>query len=390
MSSIPPPTGEPVQATPGPPRPRWTRWLVGGSIAVIALVLGWFVPMNTYAVTPGSATAMARLVNAKPLGTAPAPPAPPRGSAYMADVYVTSLNLDRWLWSHAFDRYTDYVSSEQILGPGGDETQMEAQGYVEMADSKNAARVAAFEELGLDVQAKPVGARIDEVSATGSAHGKLSAGDRVVGVGGEQVRGACELIRATHDLAPGTELTLSVERAEFSDVGALSYAKPTPVSVTLGKPKAASASSGCPGVSGPARAVLGIAVTTSVQYQWPVDVSIRTELVGGPSAGLAMTLQILDELTGGEVLHGRRVAATGTMDVVGQVGDVGGVRQKAVAVGQAGVGLFLVPKGEGPLARAGAPEGMRVEEVTTLAQALKALKASAPLALSPAWARAVA
>lgn len=389
MSSIPPPVGDPV-AVPAKQAPaRWTSWLVGASIVVLALVLGWFVPMDTYAVTPGSATAMAGLVTAKPLhGTAPRPPA--KGSAYMADVYVTSLNLDRWLYSHAFDRNADYASSSQILGPGGDEQQLTAQGYVEMSDSKDAARVAAFDQLGLKVEAKPVGARVDAVSSTGSAHGKLSAGDRVTAVDGVAVQGACGLIRATHDLSPGTAMKLTVERAVFSSVGALSYAKAATVQVQVGRPNSSATASGCPGVDGPARGALGVSVTTALSYRWPIDVSVRTELVGGPSAGLAMTLQILDELTGGKVLHGRLVASTGTMAMDGQVGDVGGVRQKAVAVGQAGVSLFLVPKGERATAEAGAPSGLRVVEVSTLTQALRELKASSPLALSPAWARAVA
>ncbi len=389
MSSIPPPVGDPVAPAARPTPARWSRWLVGASISVLALVLGWFVPMDTYAITPGSATAMADLVTAKPLqGTAPPPPA--RGSAYMADVYVTSLNLDRWLYSHAFDRNADYASSQQILGPGGDEQQLTAQGYVEMSDSNDAARVAAFDQLGLEVEAKPVGARVDAVSSSGAAHGKLSAGDRVIAVEGASVTGACGLIRATHDLSPGTSMQLTVERAEFSPVGALSYAKATTVQVRVGRPHPSAAASGCRGVDGPARGALGISVTTALSYRWPIDVSVRTELVGGPSAGLAMTLQILDELTGGQVLHGRRVASTGTMSIDGQVGDVGGVRQKAVAVGQAGVSLFLVPKGERATAEAGAPSGLRIAEVSTLAQALRELKASSPLALSPAWARAVA
>lgn len=389
VTSIAPPPAAPVEPAAPPPRGgrRRLRKLL---IVAVALVLGWFVPTNTYAISPGSATAMDSMVTARPVGGGEAPSPPAQGSAYMADVYVTSLNLYRWLGSHVFDRHADYVGSEQILGPSGNEEQVVAEGYVEMSDSKDAARVAAFTALGLEVAARPMGARIDVVSKDGAAAGKLSAGDRVVAVNGASVRNACGLIRATRDLRPGTTMRLRVERAEFSRTGALSYAKPREVTVTVGQPRQASASSSCPGVTGPARGAIGVSVTTSTSYRWPVEVAIRTELVGGPSAGLAMTLQVLDELSGGAVLQGRRVAATGTMATNGVVGPVGGVGQKAVAVADAGVATFLVPRGEGSLARAEAGGALRVVEVQNLGEALKAVGAKAPLALSPAWARAVA
>jgi PDZ domain-containing protein len=80
----------------------------------------------------------------------------------------------------------------------------------------------------------------------------------------------------------------------------------------------------------------------------PVDVGVRTDQVGGNSAGLALTLAILDLLTPGELTGGLQVAGTGTIDLEGQVGPIGGIRQKVIAARRAGMDVLLVPRNELP------------------------------------------
>jgi Lon-like protease len=72
-------------------------------------------------------------------------------------------------------------------------------------------------------------------------------------------------------------------------------------------------------------------------------VSFDTGDVGGPSAGLAFTLALIDVLTPGELTGGERVAVTGAIGADGTVIPVGGTAQKAAAVRRAGIGVFLVP-----------------------------------------------
>lgn len=79
----------------------------------------------------------------------------------------------------------------------------------------------------------------------------------------------------------------------------------------------------------------------------PFEIRIDTDEIGGPSAGLAFALTLLDELTGGDLLDGHDVAVTGTIEVDGSVGPIGGVVQKAAVVRQAGLDYFIVPAGQG-------------------------------------------
>jgi Lon-like protease len=95
--------------------------------------------------------------------------------------------------------------------------------------------------------------------------------------------------------------------------------------------------------------------------------------IGGPSAGLALTLGLLDALSSGQLTGGLKVAATGTIDPLGHVGPIGDAAQKAVAVRRAGATVFFVPPANYKDAKSEAGS-MKVYQVTTLEQALQDLK----------------
>jgi PDZ domain-containing protein len=117
---------------------------------------------------------------------------------------------------------------------------------------------------------------------------------------------------------------------------------------------------------------LGVSSQGFVTYQFPIDVKIDTQRVGGPSAGLAFTLAIIDDLTPGSLTGDERVAVTGTIQPDGTVGEVGGVEQKAITARTNGVQLMIVPKAEVADARRGAGD-VRVVGVRNVDEALDAL-----------------
>ena len=118
------------------------------------------------------------------------------------------------------------------------------------------------------------------------------------------------------------------------------------------------------------QAMLGVRLMTKVKL--PFDITIDSGDVVGPSAGLAYALELIDLLTPGELTGGVRVAATGDLAPGGQVGPVGGVGQKTVAVRRAGAKVFLVPRDNLAEARAHAG-GMRVYPVGDVDDALRVL-----------------
>ena len=120
--------------------------------------------------------------------------------------------------------------------------------------------------------------------------------------------------------------------------------------------------------------ILGIDPQTQLDWHFPVDVTVHTQDIGGPSAGLAMTLGIMDKLSSGRLTGRRIVAATGTIDQHGNVGDVGGVAEKTIAVERAGATVFFVPSVELGAAESKATPQLHVYAVDNLNQVLRILK----------------
>ncbi|MEV7526195.1 S16 family serine protease [Streptomyces sp. NPDC091371] len=113
----------------------------------------------------------------------------------------------------------------------------------------------------------------------------------------------------------------------------------------------------------------------------PKDVKVELNLadVGGPSAGLLFSLGIVDKLdgdgSGGDLTGGRTIAGTGTITAAGEVGAVGGVPLKTQAARRDGATVFLVPKAECADAQSELPEGLQLIPVTSLTDAVNALRA---------------
>jgi PDZ domain-containing protein len=191
----------------------------------------------------------------------------------------------------------------------------------------------------------------------------LECNDVVVAVNGRPVHTSDGLVAAIRSGAPGETVRFTVQRT-----GANGKLATKTLTARLGR---------TPASVDPTRAgqtFLGVVSMTRFTYTFPFNVTIDVGNIGGPSAGLAMTLATLDILSNGNLTGGHRVAATGTIGLDGSVGDVGGVAQKAVAVRKAGATVFLVPADELKDAQSQAGS-MKVYPVKTLQQALDDLKA---------------
>ena len=111
----------------------------------------------------------------------------------------------------------------------------------------------------------------------------------------------------------------------------------------------------------------------AMDFVFPFEVTIDTGDVGGPSAGLAFTLALIDDLTPGDLTGGADVAVTGTIQPDGSVGPIGGAGQKAAAVRRDGLDLFLVPSDDYEDAVEHAGDDLEVVAVDTIDEALDAL-----------------
>ena len=127
----------------------------------------------------------------------------------------------------------------------------------------------------------------------------------------------------------------------------------------------------------PSRTIIGFIPLDTRTVNLPFNVEIETDSIGGPSAGLAFTLALLDELTPGDLFGGHKVVATGTVDEDGSVGAIGALPQKSAAVRMTDADIFLVPASqtekELSVARRVVGKNVRIIEVSTVGEALEVL-----------------
>ena len=185
--------------------------------------------------------------------------------------------------------------------------------------------------------------------------------DEITEVDGHAIKTPNDVAKAIAGKKPGDKVSVTVQRHALDGSGT----KAVTGDVELAADP-----------NDPTRTIFGIQLVDTSSVKLPFDINIDTGAIGGPSAGLAFTLTLIDEFTPGELTGGKDIAVTGTIDKDGNVGPIGGLHQKAVAVSLTDAKAFIVPKAQGDKQIADAQKvlGHRpVIAVSTLDEALAAL-----------------
>jgi PDZ domain-containing protein len=273
------------------------------------------------------------------------------GGIYMVDVRVGRANLLERIYPGIHEGAQ--LLPERVLNPTGvSDRQRRRSSLNAMSRSQLVAITIALQELGRDVSVTPAGAEVTLVVPGAPADGVVAVGDVIVAANGEEIGTIDELQAAFADVQPGERVELTVERDE------------EPTDLVVGTQAAG---------DDPDRAVMGVQVENAEDFDFPVDIEIDAGGIGGPSAGLAFALDIVDELGDEDLSRGRTIVATGELDLEGNVVPIGGATQKAIGARDAGADIFLVPDGNFEEAR-DAVDGLRVVPVSTFSEALDVLR----------------
>lgn len=235
----------------------------------------------------------------------------------------------------------------------GDRTieQNRTLGQEQMERSLDVAARVALERLGYDVISQ-AGALVMQILPDTPASSALDRGDVIVEADGQAIQNAKDLSEVVRGRSPGDDFSFSVLQLD----GTIRHD-----TVTLSENNG--------------NAFLGVSISTYVEMDdLPFEINFIIERVGGPSAGLGLTLALLEAMLPGELLAGLRIVATGTVDPMGNVGPVGGMEQKSHAVMRSGADLFVVPSSQVEEARSVLGEMVDLVAVDTLDDALQALR----------------
>ncbi|WP_238422514.1 PDZ domain-containing protein [Gordonia sp. 'Campus'] len=340
--------------------PRFRRIATAAVTTVILLallVLGTQVQVPYAALGPGPTlntlgTAKVdddgKIVERKVVQIDGEPTDPTTGNLNLTTVSVSDgISLFRALGMWLSGTYA-LTPRDQVYPPDRTTEQVQQENADQMTGSEENATVAALRYLD-----RPTALRIASVGPDGPAVDVLRAGDEVVKIGGVAVETSAQLRKVVAEKSPGTELPVEIVR----------QGTPQTVTVTVGA-RPGNQKSGYLGV-----------VPEDVNADPDLDVTYTVGDIGGPSAGLMLSLAVIDQLSPGELTHGKFIAGTGTISVDGEVGPIGGITHKTRAARDAGATVFLVPARNCAEAVSDSPEGLQLVKVETLGGAVDALGA---------------
>ncbi|WP_341952544.1 S16 family serine protease [Salinibacterium sp. TMP30] len=336
-------------------RSGWLGWLIL-SVALVGTLLATLVPSPYIIEQPGPVYDTLGDVEIDgelvPLIQIPVETTyPTEGALDMLTVNVQGNPDSPLSWFEVgaafFDRSRSIIPVEAVYPPGVTLEDSTEAGRVQMESSQQEAIAAALSDLNYEFDATLT---VAETSTGGPSDGVLQAGDIIRSVNDEAFADVTGLRNKIADNGTTAAATIVFDRD-----GEEQTVEITPTMTEGDEPIA----------------VIGVVVGSA--YNFPVDVKIQLENVGGPSAGMMFALGIIDKLTPGAINGGEEIAGTGTITATGDVGPIGGIQQKMYGARNAGASFFFAPIENCDEVAGNIPEGLTVYAIDDLNDALVAL-----------------
>ena len=245
-----------------------------------------------------------------------------QGNLYQLTVRRDEANYFTYIWAKV-DNSVDLYSREVILPKGVTPQELSEISMQNMKTSENVAIAVALNFLDYEIQTQGDGVLVVGVMDDSPVAGKLLKEDLIISINNEVINSTTEFIALLRTYEIGDIVSIGLIRKdneisiETKLIEHIDYENEPMVGF--------------------------LASTPNERFVFPISVDIDTGNVGGPSAGLMMALNVYNSLTEFDITKGLKVAGTGTIEIDGSVGPVGGVKQKVIAAKNAGSSLILVP-----------------------------------------------
>jgi PDZ domain-containing protein len=341
----------PVSVQPPESYPKWP-WILAAFLIVIGIgiAIAWPITVPYYTLSPGPVYDTSDFIEVEDGYVSE------EGELFFLTVSLKEANIFEYAAGRLDERVT--IRERDVIRPTGVSPEdLRRESLDAMEQSKQDATFVALTTLGYEVTFIGTGALVIETIPESAADGVLLPGDIIIEMDGRQVAFRSDIIDELGGLEIGDDVTFVVERSLGDESG---ETEDEDVMLTLG-----------PHVDDPERPMVGILLGNNEPIvEFPVEVVIDSQNIGGPSAGLMFTLQIIDQLTEDEITKGYRIAGTGTIRRDGTVGSIGGVRQKVFGAIDAGAVAVLIPAGNYDDALEAAGDDIEVVRVETVDDAL--------------------
>jgi len=288
---------------------------IGFFIICILVLSATFYPVDAYITKPGGAYPLDPLVSVQGGDVDDV------GTMSLMTIALAKATPFTYAWAKLSDQQK-ILETYQVRNPDENDEEYNVRQLHLMTQSQFNAIQVAYEKAGKPYEILSKGVFVLNVLPDGAAEGLLKAGDRILQIDHVKSENQQNLIDYLQGKQLGDVITLEIERDEKYETIEVEL-KPIP--------------------SAENRAGLGITFTEDKEITTTPLVNIGADEIGGPSAGLMFTLEILNQLMDEDITKGYDVAGTGTMQENGEVGRIGGIDLKVIAADKAGIEIFFAP-----------------------------------------------
>ena len=293
--------------------------LIKIAIIIIALLIpGFFVRLDYFVIRPSRALNLSELITVENADSNDI------GSFYLVTVNQQRASPLTFIYAY-FHPYMDLNPVERIIPKGMKESEYRQLLAENMRESRHLAQVVALRRVGYEIDIVSDGVEVIGFLEDAPSEAFLEEGDKIIYVDDNPVFLATEVPVLVQDRPVGAEVSLTIVRSD----------QVMKIDIPTG-----------PSPDDAEMPFLGIFIKT---LPWepvvPIEITMDTGRIGGPSAGLMFVLEIMNQYLENDLTAGKIIAGTGTIDFKEKVGRIGGVVQKVIAAERAGAEYFFIPAG---------------------------------------------
>lgn len=281
-------------------------------VAVIAILVLFYIPLPYYIEGPGSANNLKTFVQVKGHADKRS------GKFMLTSVMLAPARPITWLYAQVNPHYS-VVSEAEVNGGQDNATYDKVQNFY-MKSAINEAIATAYSAAHASVQKTYRGIYVLSVQANSKFKQQVKVGDTITKVDGHHFTTAQGYQKYIASQGVGHQVTIT-----YQHDGQTKRATAPLIKLST------------------KRAGIGVGLTDNVKVTTKIPVKVNPGSIGGPSAGLMFSLQIYQQLTNQNLRHGQKIAGTGTINPDGSVGEIGGIDKKIIAAKNAGATIFFAP-----------------------------------------------
>lgn len=237
------------------------------------------------------------------------------GSLNMLYVSEYEATIATYLMSYIMPNWDlEEISTQQI----SDETQEEIydRNRLMLDNSIDNAIYVAYKESGKDID---ISDKRNVVIATTISNG-LKIGDEILEIDGNKIEDINEIKDIINDSEVGAKLKFKIIRDDEEEEVEVEVREEDSVKM------------------------IGAVIVLDLDYKLDPDIDLKFKVSeSGSSGGMMLALSIYSKISGEDLVRGRNIAGTGTIDMVGNVGEIDGIKYKIMGAYKDNIDIVLVP-----------------------------------------------